>query len=145
MNENVYPFTLSRTEFRYEFVSVSAKKEVRKIVLLSQTKASNFYNLALLDLLENGDLSDLAETNNEDLKTVMATVIQITIDFFVKMPDCYVIFKGNDNRRQRLYRILISRELTEITKKFKFFGGIGDSILEFETNTFYEFYLIKKI
>jgi len=52
MNENAYPFTLSRTEFHYEFVSISAKKEVRKIVLLNETAVSKIYNLALLDLLE---------------------------------------------------------------------------------------------
>jgi len=32
MNENAYPFTLWRTEYRYEFVSIRAKNEVRKIV-----------------------------------------------------------------------------------------------------------------
>ena len=55
MNENPYPFTLSRTEYRYEFVSVSSQKEVKKIVLLSETDAINIFNLALLDVLEDGE------------------------------------------------------------------------------------------
>jgi len=33
MNEDSYEFTLSRTEYRYEFLSTSAKKEVKKVVL----------------------------------------------------------------------------------------------------------------
>ena len=145
MNENAYPFTLSRTELRYEFVSISDKKEVRKIVLLSQTGDIGTYNLALLDLLENGELSDISETNNDDMITVFATVIKIISDFFNKVPNSNVVFKGSDKRRQRLYRIIIGKEISEISKKFDVFGGIGDSVFFFEPNTLYEFYLIKKL
>ena len=145
MNENAYPFTLSRTEFRYEFVSISAKKEVKKIVLLTETVNISIYNLALLDLLKDGELSDISETNNDDLKTVLATVFQIMDDFLNKMPRYSVVFSGSDDRRQRLYRIVIVRELKEITKKFSVFGGIGDIILPFEANKTYDFYLIKKL
>jgi len=84
MNENTYPFTLSRTEYRYEFVSISTKKDVKKIVLLSQTGDIGTYNLALLDLLEDGVLSDISETNNDDMITVLATVIQIINIFLIK-------------------------------------------------------------
>ena len=61
------------------------------------------------------------------------------------MPHSNVVFKGSDKRRQRLYRIIIGRELTEISKKFEVFEGIGDSVLSFESNKLYEFYLIKKL
>lgn len=142
MNENAYPFTLSRTEFRYEFVSISAKKEVKKIVLLTETVDSDIYNLALLDLLEDGELSDISETNNDDLKTVIATVIQIINDFLTKNHDTFVLFRGSDARRQRLYRIIISRELAEISKKFKIFGISNGISAPFEINKFYTFYLI---
>ena len=145
MNENAYPFTLSRTEFRYEFISVSAKKEVRKIVLLSQTEDSDIYNLALLDLFENGELSDTTETNNDDLKTVIATVFQIINDFLLKVPDCFVGFRRSDERRQRLYRIIIARQLPLITKEFTVYGGTGKTIQIFEPNNYYNFYLIRKL
>lgn len=120
MNENTYPFTLSRTEYRYEFVSISDKKEVRKIVLLSQTGDIGTYNLALLDLLENSELSDISETNNDDMITVFATVIKIISDFFNKVPNSNVVFKGSDKRRQRLYRIIIGKEISEISKKLMY-------------------------
>ena len=140
MNENAYPFTLSRTEFRYEFVSISAKKEVRKIVLLTETAVSKIYNLALLDLLENGELSDISETNNDDFKIVISTVIQIINNFLDQNHHCFVIFSGSDSRRHRLYRIIISRELTEISRKFVVLGVNNDTPYPFEIDTAYEFY-----
>ncbi len=145
MNENPYPFTLSRTEYRYEFVSISPKKQVRKVVLLSQTEEIDIFNLALLDMLEDGETSDLTETNNEDLKTVLATVIKIIDDFLTKKPACYIVFRGSEERRQRLYRIVISRELTEINKFFEVFGGIGKTIHLFEPNKPFDYFLIRKL
>lgn len=145
MNEESYPFTLSRTEYRYEFVSISKEKEVKKIVLLSQTDTDNIYNLALLDLLEGGELSDISESNNNDMRIVMATVIQILVDFTNKAPKCFIAFRGSDERRQRLYRIIIARELTILSKKFRVFGRTKGNIQPFEANKFYDFYLIERI
>ncbi len=66
------------------------------------------YNLALLDVLEGGHYSDLSETNNIDFQLVMATVIDILKDFLHEFPDKIVTFKGSDERRQRLCRIIIA-------------------------------------
>ncbi len=145
MEEKAYSFSLARTEFRYEFFSTSTEKVVKKVVLFTETSASMVYNLALLDELENGELSDVSETNNNDLVMVMATVIQIVEEFLKIKPEYFVIFKGSDERRQRLYRIIISRELLKIQKKFDIFGGIGkDFIADFEPNKEYDFYIIRQ-
>ena len=72
-------------------------------------------------------------------------MFHIVDDFFNKMPQYFVVFSGSDDRRQRLYRIVISRELEQITKKFSILGGIGNIILPFEANKTYDFYLIKKL
>ncbi|MEO6282780.1 MAG: hypothetical protein ABIN80_03045 [Dyadobacter sp.] len=144
MNEHSYPFTLSRREFCYEFVSVSAEKEVKKVVKLSQTNLPNVYNLALFDELDTGKLCDMAESNNNDLKTILATVIKIIEDFLDRSPKCFVAFRGSDQRRQRLYRIVIARELSEIIENFEVFGGIETQIFLFKPNVDYEFYLISK-
>lgn len=142
MNEKPYPFTLSRTEYRYEFVSVSSNKEVRKIVLLSQTEWIDIFNLALLDILESGEISDISESRNNDLGTVLATVIQIIDDFLSKNPHKFVLFTGSDSRRHRLYRIIIGRELKNISEKFIIFGVNENSPDFFKVDTSYEFYLI---
>lgn len=142
MNETSYPFTLSRTEYRYEFVSISLKKQVRKVVLLSQTDAVEIFNLALLDVLDNGELSDITETKNDDYIIVLATVIQIISDFLNKNKKSYVIFKGSDPRRHRLYRIIMNREFTEISEKFKILGVNNSTPVSLEIDKYYEYYLI---
>lgn len=144
MDEKQYPFIQSRIDFRYEFLSISDKKEVKKVVIFSAIDGY-FYNLALLDELENGELSDIAETKNKDLITVMATVFQIVDDFLNKNPQFVVVFRGSSQTRQRLYRIIISKELPNILTKFEIFGGIGENqIYLFEPNIDYDFFLIKK-
>lgn len=144
MQEKGYSFVQIRPEIRYEFVSVSDEKEVKKVVVLSPIENQQFYNLALLDTLSNGQLSDIIETNNRDMITVLATVIKIIDDFLDNNPNIIVLFKGSDERRQRLYRIIIGRELKHIQEKFKVFGGKNSSIEPFEENQPYEFFLISK-
>lgn len=144
MNEKSYPFDRPRIDFRYEFDSISDEKQVRKIVHFTPTDLPNFYNLALLDVLPDGSTSDISETNNKDMKTVLATVVRITLDFFNQNPGTLAIFQGSDARRQRLYRIMIDRELELIQQQFSILGSNGDSIEPFERNHPYKFFIISK-
>lgn len=145
MEEKNYPFLYNRNEFRYDFLSVSSEKKVKKVVLFTQTRFDLIYNLALLDELENGDLRDDTETKNKDIITVMATVFKIIDDFLNKNPAFFVLFLGSDEKRHRLYRMILSKEMPKISNKFKVLGGIGDEFSSFEPNTDYDYYLIKKI
>ena len=99
MNEVPYPFEQPRIEYRYEFLSVSSSKQIRKLVLLTLTELNDIYNLALLDLLPDGETSDISESKNKDLKTILATVIKIVIDFFDKKPSSIILFQGSDEKR----------------------------------------------
>ncbi len=51
MEEKASSFSLARTEYRYEFFSISTEKVVKKAVLFTETASSMVYNLALLDEL----------------------------------------------------------------------------------------------
>lgn len=144
MNENTYPFTLAKSEFRYEFKSISSEKEVQKVVLITQTQTPQIFNLALVDILDDGTMSDVSVTNNDDLKTVLATVIKIIEDFLDKNKGCFVLFKGSDKRRQRLYRIVINREYSLIIQKFQLWGISNNDLVEFSKNQDMDFYLIGK-
>lgn len=145
MDEKAYPFQQSRIDYRYTFLSKSSKKEIKKVVIFSKIQ-ENIYNLALLDELENGQLSDITESKNEDLTTIMATIIQIIHNFLSKNSENFVVFRGSDERRQRLYRIVISRDISKILKEFEVYGGIGDDSIHFyEPNKNYDYFLIKKI
>lgn len=144
MKEKPYPFATGNRNLSYDFVSVSSKKKVRKKVIMIETEDEKVFNLALVDVLDDGSLCDIAETNNNDLRTVLATVIRIIHDFLSKNLSFYVIFRGSDARRHRLYGIVIAREFEEISKQFEVWG-ITDSIrYPFALNTLYEFYMVKK-
>jgi hypothetical protein len=144
MDEQAYSFQEPQANYIYRFKSSSSEKEVTKLVKFTLTDTENVYNLALLDLLPDGQTSDITETKNKDMVTVLATVIKIVVDFLDKFPTVAVLFSGSDQRRQRLYRILIGRELQTIQKKFNVFGSIGNEIEFFEPNQAYDFFIITK-
>lgn len=142
MQEQFYPFTLQDREFRYEFISKSPEKQVNKVVLLTLTDNHQVYNLALLDVLEDGSLCDLVETKNKDFKIVLATVFRVIIHFLEAKPSHYVVFSGSDSRRHRLYRIVLSKEQKEISKIFRVWGIVDGIYEEFCSDTDYQYYLI---
>ena len=144
MDEIPYPYAQTRVEYRFEFKSVSAEKVVDKVVLLSASNDNQIYNLALFDILPDGNLSDLSETNNKDLKTVLATVIIIIVNFLGNHPDTFVFFQGSDARRQRLYRAVINKEYNQIETNFVVRGGIGQTVEIFRPNRPYEYFIINK-
>ena len=120
MEEQKYPFNLVQRELRYEFWSRSKEKSIKKIVIFTKVgyKEDNFYNLALMDELADGELSDISESRNSDMKTILATVFAIADDFLTKNSDSVIVFKGSDARRHRLYRIALNREIDKISDFF---------------------------
>ena len=73
----------------------------------------------------------------------MASFNSIT-DFLDKNPTVIVLFQGSDEKRQRLYRIVINREIETILQQFRIFGSIDNQIEVFESNRSYNFFLIIK-
>lgn len=145
MDEPQYPFEHPITEIRYDFKSTSQEKEVRKRVIFTTSDFQDVYNLALVDVLEDGRLSDITESRNKDMKTVLATVVSIIVNFFSAYPDKIVAFRGSDERRQRLYRLIISRDLDEIERKFIVLGVTADGKSEsFQSNQLYDYFVILK-
>ncbi|MGX5852750.1 DUF6934 family protein [Dyadobacter jiangsuensis] len=144
MNEESYPFTAAHGPFLYLFESVSPNKKIQKAVLFTGFQGNSIFNLALLDVNEHGLLDGEVESNNGDLVTVLATVFRITEHFLVNNPGSMVMFRGSEKRRHRLYRILLSRELHSISKKFGVYGGVPGNFDPFEPDTNYDFYFIKQ-
>lgn len=139
-----YPFKLVHGPFQYQFESVSEDKKIQKFVFLTQTKNKTIFNLALLDWTEHGGFSDQVESNNGDLVTVLSTVFRIVEHFLRENPECLIMFRGHEKRRHRLYRIVLSRELASLSRKFRVFGGAPDNFKPFKPNTDYDFYFIKQ-
>jgi hypothetical protein len=105
MNFPPYPFTRFKEideAIFYAFTSSSLEKTIQKIVILTLID-QNTYNLALVDLLDSGELSDTAVSDNQDLEQVLATVIQIILHFLQDKPACSILFRGSTPGRTRLY------------------------------------------
>jgi hypothetical protein len=144
MEEQKYPFSLVSNETRYEFISTDGIKEIKKVVVITEVDNNILYNLALLDELENGELSDISESRNKDMQIILATVFQIVNVYLEKYPNRLIIFKGSDERRQRLYRIVIERELSNILPQFTVFGYYDGQLMPFESNKESDYFLIKR-
>jgi len=144
MQEKPYPYTSTNKDFRYEFESTSDSKTVRKVVRITQTEVLNVYNLALFDILEGGTLSDISESRNKDLKTILATVFHIVKDFYTQKPGAYLLFRGSDSRRHRLYSIVIAREFNQLSERFVIHGLKNDVLCPFAQNSHFDFYVIEQ-
>lgn len=146
MKEKAYAFQLVQEQALYEFTSVSANKKIVKAVLLESSKtADKLFNLALMDANDEGVFSDEVESRNGDLKKVLATIFRIIRHFLDRHPNTFIGFRGNDERRHRLYRIAIAHELQHLTTEFEIYGGKNNAVFLFEPDTAYEQYYIRKI
>lgn len=146
MDETPHDFSAQPIDIRYDFKSVSDAKTISKIVRFTESRLPAVFNVALLDLMDDGTESDMNVTNNDDMRTVLATVMRITDNFLAKFPQKIVAFTGSDDRRIRLYRIVISRELIAIKKRFKVIGELlGGEVEDFQPNQNYlHFYIALK-
>lgn len=144
MDERGYPFYADPDGPLYAFESLSPNKRIQKLVLITSTGHPQIFNVALLDVLDTGELSDVVESNNGDLVEVLVTVFHIMEDFLRKIPECVVMFKGSDARRHRLYRVVLGRELSSLSLRYQIFGGTPFLMAPLVTNKDYEYYFIKQ-
>ena len=146
MDEAQYAFSTEPIEVQYNFASISDHRTVQKVVRFSETSLPRIVNLALLDILEDGTESDLIVTDNGHLRIVLATVMKTIDDFLRRLPDKIITFRGSDARRNRLYRVIISRELDQLQQRFVVLGGTGEDRFDvFQKNTDYDsFYVLAK-
>ncbi len=144
MDEKPYPFESDVSTFVYRFESRSPFKVVQKVVLITETGTANVVNLALLDELDDGELSDTSISANDDMATVLATVFRISIDFLNRYPHYAIAFRGSDDRRNRLYRMALGRELEKLTSDYDLYGFNGQGFVLFDRNESYGGFLIRK-
>lgn len=146
MQSEFYPFQADDERLYFTFNSVSISKTIRKIVLFTPLEDNiQVYNLALLDVMPDGEWSDEAKSNNRDLEKVMATTIHCIFDFVKSHPNHSVYFKGNSSVRTRLYRIVITKQLLEIKKYFELYGVLDGEPESFKAGIAYEAFILKPV
>jgi hypothetical protein len=74
---------------------------------------------------------------------VLATVAMTVYKFYEANPGCYVFVTGSTKTRTRLYRIGISKRLTEIRKDFNVYGLLSGKWQDFSEGVDYEGFMVK--
>lgn len=115
-----YPLSF-REDFTYfEFESVGPKGIVRKVIAF-EDMGNGMTNIAFGDKIGD-DWTDEAETNNQDLVKVMATVVHAALIYSEKFPQKGMVARPLDKRRKKLYDAIVRRNFDEISKIFEILG-----------------------
>ena len=134
--------------FRYYFYSKLQNKEVLKAVTFAPFYWLNFYNVALVDVLENGQFTDIKTTKDYDRDLILVTVVRIMIDFLKNYSNVKLYFKGNTTAKTRLFRMAISKHSSELTGLLKVYGvwekEEGLDFEPFNANINYDAFFIAK-
>ncbi len=129
----------------FEFVSEGYKGQIPKIVQYSETNLKDVYNLALGDKDgETGELDDTIISNNGDNEKVLATVVATIYAFTDKHPDAWIYASGSTKSRTRLYRMGITKYLSEIKVDFELYGETDDEWVPFRKGVDYNGFLTKR-
>ena len=140
-----YPLSSSDKMMTFEFISEGNKGIIYKIVKYQPTNLKGLFNLAFGDKdSETGEIDDIIISNNGDSEKVLATVVATIYAFTDKYPNVWIYITGSTKGRTRLYRIGISRFLTEITQDFEILGEQKSDWEEFNINVEYEGFLVRR-
>lgn len=118
---------------------------VPKLVQYSETNLKDLYNLAFGDKdHETGQINDLIISNNGDSEKVLATVVATVYSFTDRYPAAWIYATGSTRSRTRLYRMGISKYLSEIQQDFELYGQKQGNWEEFKDKAEYEAFLVKR-
>lgn len=78
----------------------------------------NIFNLGFGDLLPDGTVDDMANSNNGDIVAVLATVIDILKNFTIEFPEAEIYFSGSTEERTRLYARILRTYFELFRKEF---------------------------
>ena len=129
----------------FEFTSQGPRGQIPKLVKYSETNLKDMYNLAFGDMdPKSGQINDTIISNNGDSDMVLSTVVSTVYAFTDKYPDVWVFATGSTKARTRLYRMGITKYITEIKKDFQVFGFKDGEWEKFEKEVEYEAFLVKR-
>jgi hypothetical protein len=146
MEKPTYNVKSSDDGLKYFFESINDDKIIKKVVAyLPSAESPNLYQLIFGDLLPNGEIDVFANSNNQDMRIVLTTVVGTIAEFFEKNPRKTVAFTGSTNSRTRLYRAAIAKFIQTTELYYQVLGILEDDSIEiFNPNHQYYAYLIKQ-
>jgi hypothetical protein len=123
---NQRPYSYDRNHAtRYTFVSRGKRGAIIKLVEFTPTVVKNIFNLGFGDLQPDGSIDDTANSNNDDIVKVLASVIHIIQDFTTEYIDVKIIFTGSTSRRTTLYHRILKMYYQSFIKEFVITGLIN--------------------
>lgn len=120
MKNETYPYDITKAD-RYTFIS-TGKISIAKQVVFTYTGVRNIVNLGFGDLLPDGSIDDKVNSNNGDIVMVLATIVQILIDFTGKFPEAEIFFAGSTQKRTKLYTRILETYYISFSKEFSING-----------------------
>lgn len=129
----------------FEFMSEGIKGQIPKLVKFSETALKGFYNLAFGDKIPStDDIDDTVVSDNGDGEQVLATVVSAVYAFTEAEKAAWVYATGSTKSRTRLYRIGITKYISEIKKDFEIYGLRNGEWEEFEKDIDYTAFVIRR-
>jgi predicted small secreted protein len=129
----------------FEFISEGQKGLIRKLVRYQPTNLKDVFNLAFGDKdLSTGNIDDSVISNNGDSEKVLATVVATVYAFTDKYPDSWIYATGSTASRTRLYRMGITKFLSEVNEDFEILGDRNNEWETFKINIDYEGFLVRR-
>ena len=145
MNLPKYPLASSDKMMTFEFISEGPRGLIHKLVRFQPTNLKGVYNLAFGDKDHTtGEIDDTVISNNEDSEKVLTTVVATVYAFTEKYPDTWIYATGSTKSRTRLYRMGITRFLSEVYEDFEVLGERNSNWETFQKNVEYEGFLVKR-
>lgn len=139
-----YEITKSVENYTYEFESIGKRGKIRKIVKFIRVGTLEYFHFGFGDLDENtGNVDDTIVSNNGDTTLILATLGEIIANFLNEFPNAWVYAKGNTNTRNRLYRIILSQNISIIQEKYQLLGFLKGVWKPYKLNQPYTAFLIK--
>ncbi len=143
-----YKLEVNPTKTTFEFISEGPKGRILKSVDYSKIRIKcfkNAYNFAFGDKKMNSEeIDDLVVTNNQDLEKVLATVVNTVVIFTKRRPKAHIFIVGSTPARIRLYQMVISKYIDELSELFDIKGFTPSKLLSYQKNINYLAFLITR-
>jgi len=140
-----YPLASSDRLMTFEFISEGPKGLIHKLVRYQLTNLKDVYNLAFGDKdYSTGNIDDTIISNNGDSEKVLATVAATVYAFTDKYPAAWIYATGSTKSRTRLYRMGITKFLSEVAEDFEVLGERNEEWETFRKNIEYDGFLLRR-
>ena len=145
MQLSKYPLASSDKLMTFEFISEGPRGLIHKLVRFQPTNLRDVYNLAFGDKdCTTGEIDDTVISNNGDSEKVLATVVATVYAFTDKYPESWIYATGSTKSRTRLYRMGITKFISEVENDFEVLGETSNEWEIFRKNVEYEGFLVRR-